>query len=242
MLSKEAQRSLTSWEPINCRIITARFQTTHKRIKLQVIQCYAPTNNANEESKDNFYNQLQQILKTRPARDIIVFMGDMNAKVGINNSGYHLVMGKQGIGTMNENGEIFADVCADNNMVIGGTLFPHKPTHKATWVSPDHITENQIDHKCINRKFRRSLLDVPGKRGEDAGSDNHLLTAKIQLKLKRCNNPCDNRVKFNIQLFQDIGTTELYKPPYRTGSKTRAQTVAVHRDYEAANKEVKKSA
>lgn len=51
MLSKEAQRSLISWETINSRIITARFQTTQNRIKLQVIQCYAPTNNANEESE-----------------------------------------------------------------------------------------------------------------------------------------------------------------------------------------------
>ncbi|KAJ8365093.1 hypothetical protein SKAU_G00139240 [Synaphobranchus kaupii] len=304
MLSKEAQRALISWEPINSRIITARFQTTQRRIKLQIIQCYAPTNNTDEESKDNFYNQLQQILQARKGKDIIVLMGDMNAKVGTNNSGYKLVMGKQGIGSMNENGEIFADVCADYNLVIGGTLFPHKPIHKAAWISPDHTTENQIDHICINRKFRRSLLDVRVKRGADAGSDHHLLAAKIQLKLKRCNNPRDNRVKFNIQLFQDIGTTELYqttlqnrfqalqeedhrsveehwkclkniwketclevvwkkkmnhKPWLSTETlkrieerrakkdtlnkcKTRAQKAAAHRDYEAANKEVKKSA
>lgn len=158
MLSKESQRSLVSWEPINLRIITAQFQTTQKRIKLQVIQCYAPTNNAEEESKDKFYNQLQQILQTRPARATIVLMGNMNAKVGMDNSGYHLVKGKQGIGNMNENGEIFADVCADNNLVIGGTLFPHKPIHKATWVPPDHTIENQIDHICINRKLNRKTL------------------------------------------------------------------------------------
>lgn len=49
------------------------------------------------------------------------------------------------------------------------------------------------------------------KREADARPDHHLLTAEVQMKLKRCNNPCDNRVKFNIQLFQDIGTTELYQ-------------------------------
>ena len=45
-------------------------------------------------------------------------MGDMNAKVGNDNSGYQLVMGKHGIGCMNENGERFADTCADYNLVI----------------------------------------------------------------------------------------------------------------------------
>ena len=138
MLSKEAQRALISWEPINSRIITARFQTTHKIINLQIIQCYAPTNNTDEELKDNFYNQLQHLLQTRKEKDLLLLIGDMNAKVGNNNNGYELAMGKHGLGTMNENGQRFADACADNNLVIGGTVFPHKPIHKATHPQSHH--------------------------------------------------------------------------------------------------------
>ena len=47
---------------------------------------------------------------------------------------------------MNENGEMLADFCACNNMTIGGSVLPHRRIHKATWVSPDNRTENQIDH------------------------------------------------------------------------------------------------
>ena len=54
--------------------------------------------------------------------------------MGNNKNGYELAMGKQGLG-MNENGERFADVWAENNLV-----------HKATWISTDHTTENQVDH------------------------------------------------------------------------------------------------
>ena len=35
------------------------------------------------------------------------------------------------------------------SLVITGILFPHKNIHKATCVSPNRITRNQIDHILI---------------------------------------------------------------------------------------------
>ncbi|VDO87290.1 unnamed protein product [Schistosoma margrebowiei] len=67
-------------------------------------------------------------------------MGDFNAKVGTDNTGYEDIMGRQGLGERNENGERFANLCAFNKPVIGGTIFPHKRIHKTTWTSPDHTT------------------------------------------------------------------------------------------------------
>ncbi len=68
-------------------------------------------------------------------------MGDLNVKVGHYNSGHSSVMGK-----LNENGQLYADFCAENNLVIGETVFPHKEIHKTTWASSDQSTESQIDH------------------------------------------------------------------------------------------------
>ena len=59
-------------------------------------------------------------------------MGDTNAKVGSDNTGREEIMGKHGLGTMNENGELFVDFCTFNDLVIGGSVFPHKTMHKAT--------------------------------------------------------------------------------------------------------------
>lgn len=111
-------------------------------------------------------------------------MGDLNAKVGNDNTGFEQVMGKHGLGVMNENGELFANHCANNNLGISGTLFPHKPCHWVTWVSPDMNTKKQIDHFCISKRFRRSLQDAWVKRGADAGTDHSLLVANLKLKLK----------------------------------------------------------
>ena len=88
-----------------------------------------------EEKKDDFYQQLQAVLDKRGAKDITILMGDFNAKIGMDNTGYEDIMGTHGLGQMNENGERFADLCALNQLVIGSSIFPHKRIHKATWVS-----------------------------------------------------------------------------------------------------------
>ena len=116
-------------------------------------------------------------------------MGDVNDKIGSDNTGYDEEMGRHGLGEMNnENGERFAEACALNYMVIEGSVFPYKRIHKATWVSPNLITENQIDQVCIAKKFRRSLKDVRVKRGADAPWDHHLVNPKLELKLRRNEN------------------------------------------------------
>ena len=45
------------------------------------------------------------------------------------------VMGREGRGVQNDNGERLVERCAFNNMVIGGTLFPRRSIHKLTWTS-----------------------------------------------------------------------------------------------------------
>ena len=73
--------------------------------------CYAPTNEASDKEKDQFYKRLKGVLgSNRPQRELTVLMGDMNAKIGNCNIGYKEVMGTHGLGDMNNNGERFADL------------------------------------------------------------------------------------------------------------------------------------
>ena len=102
---------------------------------------------------------------------------------------------------INANGELFVNMCAFNSMVFGGSIFPHK---RITWVSPDHYTENEIDHICINKRFRHSVQDVRVYRGADVASDHHLVVGTLRLKLKKYNtrNPKVS-IRYNTKLRQD---------------------------------------
>jgi hypothetical protein len=54
---------------------------------------------------------------------MVVILGDLNAKVGSENTGREHVMGKHGTDTINDYGEKLVEFCGENNPVIGGTLF-----------------------------------------------------------------------------------------------------------------------
>ena len=106
--------------------MTASFSTRSKKINMNIVLIYAPTNEAQDEDKETFYSQLQDILDKLPRKDMTILMGDVNAKVGDDNSGYEEVMGKHAEGIMNDNGERFANMCSLKNFVIGGSVFPTK--------------------------------------------------------------------------------------------------------------------
>ena len=207
ILDKEANKSLMEWEPVNNRIIRARLYS--KFTKMTIVQCYAPTEEADDAEKDEFYAQLQGVLESVPKHDILLVMGDLNAKVGADNLGFEQCIGGHGLGTRNDNGERFLEFCVENEMTIGGTIFKHKDIHKHTWNSPDGVTFNQIDHVAINQRWRSTMFDVRAIRGGDIGSDHNLVLCKLRLKLKRTKKEPTQRL-FNSLKLRDPETRKAF--------------------------------
>ena len=125
ILSKKAKATLLEWEPMGERLLRARLNS--KYTKLTIIACYAPQEDKHEDDKDEFYYSLSSIIEKTPKHDMILILGDMNAKVGKNNREREQAMGREGLDTdINYNGERLVDFCEENNLIIGGTLFKHK--------------------------------------------------------------------------------------------------------------------
>ena len=76
---------------------------------------------------------------------MVVVLGDMNAKIGGDNINFKEIMSKEGCGQKNENGETFLEYCHTNNLVIGGSLFPHKEIH--------HLGIPRWSHEKPNRPY-----------------------------------------------------------------------------------------
>ena len=124
ILNKTAQRSLIGYNPISERIISVRLRT---QIGVTtIVQVYAPTTASSEEEITKFYDQLQRQIDTTPSQDILIIMGDFNAKVGTDWESWNGVLGKFGLGDANERGERLLNFCALNDLCITNTFFKQK--------------------------------------------------------------------------------------------------------------------
>ena len=91
-MNRESANTLMEWEPINERLIKTRFNS--KYCKLTIIQCYAPTNDSEDDMKEEWYDQLQAAVSKVPQHNVLLIMGDMNVKTGSDNTDRERAMGR----------------------------------------------------------------------------------------------------------------------------------------------------
>ena len=74
-----------------------------KPFNITVIQLYALTSNTEEAEVEWFYEDLQNLLELTPQKDVLIIIGDWNAKVGSQET--PVVTGKFGLGIQKKQGK-----------------------------------------------------------------------------------------------------------------------------------------
>ena len=100
MVDKRVQNAVRGCNLKNDRMISVRLQG---KPFITVIQVYAPTSNAEEAEVEQFYEDLQDLQKLKPQKDVLFFIGNWNAKVG--SQEIHGVTCKLALGVQNEAGQ-----------------------------------------------------------------------------------------------------------------------------------------
>ena len=95
MVNKRVQNAILGCNLKNDRMISVHLQG--KPFNVTVIQAYAPTSNTEEAEVEQFYEDLQGLLELTPKKDVLFIIGDLNAKVGSQETPG--VTGKFGLGS-----------------------------------------------------------------------------------------------------------------------------------------------
>ena len=80
IVNERVQNAVLGCSLKNDRMISVCFQG--KQFNITVIQVYAPTSNAEEAEVERFYEDLQDLQEPTPKKDVLLIIGDWNAKVG----------------------------------------------------------------------------------------------------------------------------------------------------------------
>ena len=101
MVSKRVQNAVLGCNLKNDRMISVCLHG--KPYTITVIQVYAQTSNAEEGEVERFYEDLQDLVELTPKKDVLLLIGDWNAKVGSQETPG--VIGKFGLGIWNQAGQ-----------------------------------------------------------------------------------------------------------------------------------------
>jgi hypothetical protein len=115
-----------NFTPINERLCVVRIKG--RLFNNSLINIHAPTNDSEEEGKDQFYEQLERAYAACPCPnyDVKLVMRDANAKVG-RETVHQPMIGKHSLHeSTHENGLRLVDFAVGRQMAIKSTYFMHK--------------------------------------------------------------------------------------------------------------------
>jgi exonuclease III len=188
LMNDRAAKSLISVDKISERIIIANFKGNPNST---IIAVYAPTEDKLETVKDKFYDELYQCVQDVPLHNILLVMGDFNARIGKDK---HFTNSKS-IGQYvfheesNDNGKRLVDFCEMSNMRSTQAKFPHPKSRVWTWQHPNNRNKDdgnraQLDHILIRGKWINFVENVKAYNTVEVGSDHRIVSAKIKIKLR----------------------------------------------------------
>ena len=129
------------WEAVSSRIMMVRLMWTrsgrkkqYRRHKtyLSVVCVYAPTAKATPSIKQKFYSDLQDTIDKIPQNDILLMLGDFNARVGVldqDSDVWQGVLGRYGKSECNLAGVELLEFCAVNELSVMNTWFKKREIH-----------------------------------------------------------------------------------------------------------------
>ncbi|XGW15259.1 hypothetical protein V3C99_001051 [Haemonchus contortus] len=105
-----------------------------ERQRHHLFSAYAPHIGCSEQTKDTFWNLLDEKTTEVPLQEAIVVAGDLNGHVGATKDGYSC-HGGFGYGSRNTDGERILEYADSHNLTIVNTRFRKRDSHLITFYS-----------------------------------------------------------------------------------------------------------
>lgn len=220
LIKKQLKNYILNYSYISERILTVTLKIYG--YETVIIGVYAPIDSETKQTKDQFYEQMSDIIMTVKKHQDIILAGDLNARI---KKMYDSdVVGKYAEEVQNDSGERLLEMCNQYNLTITNTYYAHKDIHRYTWERPSLQQKSIIDYIITKKTTHFQVHDSRVKRGANCGTDHHLVVAKLMypFSTKRSNsnwkngspenttNQVDDQ-KYKLYLLQQSSIRDLYQ-------------------------------
>ena len=131
IVSEEISRKVVRVERWNRKAI-AVLMIVQKQL-MCVISVYGPQTGRTEAEKQDFRDEVEKMMGLVEVGTMLCVVGDFNAHVGLVETGDEESIGRYGWGTRNREGQDLAEMVMRNGMVVAGSFFKKRDSHKVTY-------------------------------------------------------------------------------------------------------------
>ena len=177
-----------------------------------MISAYSPTLDATDEDKEMFYAQLDTILTAIRESENIFLLGAFNARLGRSADVWTGVIGRHGVGNVNDNGILLLRKCAEHLLLITNTTFRLKDKHKPSWIHPRSKYWHLLDYVIIRQWDQADVLSTRAMAGSTDCSTNHrLIRANVAIRIApKHRKQQTSRRKLDVGKLKDLETSNQF--------------------------------
>ena len=143
---------------------------------LNIVSAYALQVNYNMEEKNNFWEDLDELIESISKEERIVLGADLNGHVGERNIGDEEIMGRYGAGTRNKEGSMVVDFAKKMDLAIVNTYFKKKDEQRVTYKTGGKST--QVDYVMFRRRNLNEMCDCKVILNECVAKQHRMVVCK----------------------------------------------------------------
>ncbi|XP_063540093.1 craniofacial development protein 2-like [Cydia strobilella] len=144
-----------------------------------IISVYAPQMGCNTSEKEEFWDDLGDLLQSLPKGEGRLVAGDLNGHVGHKAPPNSNIHGNYGYGTVNSQGTTIMELATQFDLPIVNTYFKKREEHLVTYKSGGK--HSQIDYFLCDRSFLKYVKDCKVIPGEPLTTQHRILVACLTL-------------------------------------------------------------
>ena len=123
------------------------------------------------------------------------------------------MIGRHGVGNVNDNGILLLSKCAEHRLLITNTTFRLKDKQKTSWMHPRSKHWHLLDYVIIRQQDQADVLSTRAMAGSTAYSTDHrLIRAKVAIRIApKHRKQQTSRRKLDVGTLKDLETSNQFK-------------------------------